>query len=82
MNEKSFILRSNYFDRLKHKSCKIDEGINNLTEIWNTPRLLIGGYAERTATIDMYLEEIWKTLGIVSSSTDVSITKDSVIICM
>jgi len=71
MNEKSFILHSNYFDRLKQKSRKIDEDINNLTEIWDTPHLLIGGYAKRTDTTDAYLEELWES----TKSIDVSITK-------
>nr|XP_012234165.1 PREDICTED: uncharacterized protein LOC105678975 [Linepithema humile] len=71
MNEKSFISRLNYFDRLKHKSCKIDEGINSLAETWNTPHLLIGGYAERTATINAYLEEVSEAL----DSTDNAVEK-------
>jgi hypothetical protein len=74
MDGKSFISRSNYFDRLKQKSRKIDEDINNLTETWNTPHLLIGGYAERTVTTDTYLEELWES----TRNTDVSITKNSV----
>lgn len=68
MGESSLLSSSNYFDRMRYKAREIDEGINKLTQIWKTPHLLIGGYAERTDEMTAYLEELWNS----TQSTDVS----------
>ncbi|XP_012527818.1 uncharacterized protein LOC105831903 [Monomorium pharaonis] len=59
MEKKSF---RNYFDRLRRKAGEIDEGVERLAETWKIPHLLVGGYAERTAETDAYLEEMWETV--------------------
>lgn len=53
---------SNYFDKLRCKARKIDEGTSKLAEIWKIPHLLVGGYAERTAETDACLNKIWEPL--------------------
>ncbi|XP_072760718.1 uncharacterized protein [Anoplolepis gracilipes] len=50
------------FDELRYKAREIDEGIEKLTEIWKTPHLLVGGYAERTVQTDKCLEEVRKSI--------------------
>ncbi|KAL0105593.1 hypothetical protein PUN28_015824 [Cardiocondyla obscurior] len=53
---------SNYFDRLRCKTREIDAGIEKLTDTWKMPRLLVGGYAERTPETDAHLEELWTSI--------------------
>lgn len=70
MGENSFGLCSSYFESLRDKACKIDNGIDKLSNIWNTPHLLIGGYGERSVEIDAHLDELWKSI----RNTNVSVT--------
>lgn len=52
----------NYFDRLQRKAHEIDEKLAQLSNIWKTPHLLIGGYAERTDETDIYLENLMESI--------------------
>lgn len=61
---------TSYFQSLREKSCKIDNGIDKLSEIWKTPYLMIGGYGERTAEIDAHAKELCKSI----CGTNVSVT--------
>lgn len=62
MSKDSFELCSNYFQNLRDKTRKIDNGIDRLSETWKTPHLLVGGYAERSIEVDTCLEELWKSI--------------------
>ncbi|XP_018313142.1 uncharacterized protein [Mycetomoellerius zeteki] len=66
MEKSTFASCSNYFGRLRGKTRNIDEGIEKLSETWKTPQLLIGGYAERTAETNVYLEGLWESIRNIS----------------
>ncbi|XP_029172915.1 uncharacterized protein LOC114941905 [Nylanderia fulva] len=58
MEKNSYASFSDYFDKLRHKTREIDKGIEQLSETWKMPQLLMGGYAERTVEVDACLDEL------------------------